>query len=144
MDISTSFYASNENYIFDPRSSGATKGFAVGLNSSGLPMFYNSGVLTPPSATVVVLNEWSHVVWMKNPGVNTLISYVNGVPSGDIAIPATTEGDKFKTNTDFPMITIGKLHDYATTNFIFNGKIGGLRVSNTSIYSASFSFPPIY
>ena len=35
----TSFNARNENYIFDPRSSGATKGFAIGLNSAGLPIF---------------------------------------------------------------------------------------------------------
>ena len=83
---------------------------------------------------------------MKKPGVNTLISYVNGLPNGDFAIPANANGDKFKTNTDFSMITIGKLHGYLTTNLSFKGKIGGgLRVSNTSIYIQHHSgIRPIY
>jgi hypothetical protein len=79
---------------------------------------------------------------MKKPGVNAFISYANGLPSGDITIPADANGDKFKTNTDFSQITIGKLHDYGTNTFTFKGKIGGLRVSNTSIYSASFTYLP--
>ena len=52
------------------------------------------------------------------------ISYVNGLPRSDIAIPATTEGDKFKTNTDFSRISVGKLHDYGTTIFFFKVKSG--------------------
>ena len=79
---------------------------------------------------------------MKKPGVNTLISYVNGLPNGDFAIPANANGDKFKTNTDFSMITIGKLHGYFTTNFTFKcKKWGSQSVKHKYIFSISQASP---
>jgi hypothetical protein len=141
--------STGEQYIFDPRLASATsnQGLVFGVYGSPLkPSTWSTGDVTgtggggvqvASGSSTISLNTWSHIAWVKTSASATTISvYVNGVSSGTIPC-----GTNATTTSQWAAITIGTIITQPTTGYNFMGSIGGLRVSNTSLYTASFTAP---
>lgn len=114
----------SNNYMFDFGSNGAT----VIASPTGTAV-YAGGAVRNNSATVLVLNAWSHIAWVRSGGVSKL--YINGV-SQDSGVAMTSD----LTHTT---LTVG---DYGGTGYPWNGYISNFRVvKGTAVYTANFTTP---
>ena len=151
----TAWSAGNENYIFDPRGNGDNTGMAFGFYqptgqtyarphvfSGGTSASFNGGgsatKVTTSGPTDMVLNTWNHCCWVKRAtDNNNIYIYLNGYSCGTVLC-----GTNAYSTADWSRVSIGKLYNYTT--FPFVGKLDGLRVSNTALYTFNFVPPSIF
>ena len=153
-------------YIFDNRGLYNTStGFALGIykktsQSYGVPFLFTTGyasnngkenegdnLIIPSNITIPprLLNEtWNHIAFIFNKIDKTVKVYLNG--SECIYQVNAFNGTNFKTSTAWDGIGIGmnyQSHTYDRWGY-FNGYIGGLRISNTILYTSTGFTPPTF
>jgi len=151
----TAWSAGNENCIFDPRGNGDNTGMAFGFYqpsgqtyarphvfSGGISASFNGGgsptKVTTSGPTDMVLNTWNHCCWVKrSTDNNNIYIYLNGYSCGTVLC-----GTNAYSTADWSWVSIGKLCKHTTYPFV--GKLDGLRVSNTALYTSNFVPPSIF
>ena len=99
-----------------------TSPYGISIYDNGTQLFKNIGTGTFP-----VINQWTHLAWVKNGTTNTL--YINGVSS------ATYTGNV----PDITPNQIGYLQNYA---YPFNGNLTNIRIVNgVAVYTSNFTPP---
>jgi hypothetical protein len=145
-----------QQFFLDLRASGSpdNAGFAVGISKyTNLnvqyfrPCVYSTGTTTntglggatrtvTTGPTNFYLNCWAHVAIVKLASDNTtLYVYLNGQSCGTI----TNVGTNYTSSSLWNPVTIGRIVD--SSSFRWAGQVGGIRVSNTSLYTAAFTPP---
>ena len=145
-----------QQFFLDLRTSGSpdNSGFAVGISKySDLnvqyfrPCVYSSGTTTntgiagatrtvTSGPTNFYLNCWAHIAIVKLATDNTtLYVYLNGQSCGTIS----NVGTNYSSTALWNPVTIGRIVD--STSFRWAGQVGGIRVSNTSLYTSAFTPP---
>ena len=130
--------------IFDNRSStNQTNGFALGIfksanNNYAIPYFYSnngSDIINTPLYATSPLNMvnyfWSHIAYIIDKTNGNVKAYLNGTEC-----LSYTYYSNYTTPDAWSSITIGStVNDQKK----FNGYIGGIKISNTILYTANFT-----
>jgi hypothetical protein len=146
-----SFLTTGEQYIFDPRSGdidnygmafGITGGkistWARGATTGAQNIGAGANPKTSASTFVMQTGTWNHLAWVKLPSdANNIYLYQNGIACGSVPC-----GTNATTTQSWSKIFIGNIQG-TYTGFHFRGRIAGLRVSNTALYSAQFTPPDV-
>ena len=117
----TSF--SNTPCIFDARVSGGAEPWALYINTSGQPYYYDGSVRN--TTTSVSLNTWTHIAAVRNSG--TLNIYINGV-----------SGYSASNTTNITSTSTLRIAGAFSASY-FPGFLSNARITNTAVYTANFT-----
>jgi hypothetical protein len=107
--------ASQEQFVFDTRSSASTAGFGCRIGSDNR-LYYSDSANNALTSTAITNGTWTHVAWVRNG--TTLTGYINGVNGGT----ATNSNNITQTNG-----VVGRV-GFSGSGY-FNGYIQDLRVT---------------
>ena len=77
-----------------------------------------------------ITNSWHHVAYVRSGTTGTM--YVDG-----LSIATATDENDY----GFPNVDIGAFLAYGASNRYFKGKMAGLRITNTAVYTDNFTVP---
>ena len=120
------FDLSQENFVFDTRSSVSTAGVGFSIEPSTGKLRYSGNANNVLTTTAITANTWNHVAWVYNG--TTLTGYINGV-SGGTATPSfnITQNNGQIGNVPFSSVS--------TSAFLSNVRV----VKGTAVYTGTFT-----